>query len=558
MAITNITINFTPCPDPPVGGYNIEYRVVGDVSYIDGGNYSTSPAIIPVSYPDGTQFEGIVHSPCGDVVWSTVVAPPDDGCGCRFGYPGEDELAGENRQFDVTGAYTFVFTGSSGITLQVNNSNGIPLYALSSGGSSAVVGENTSNSTGVAGFAVSGTGVYAQSNSGAGLWALTTTGFTAGIFQVNPATVDSIQNVVRLNRNTSGTAADGIGGSLEYYTEDDSGSLQLSTSIVSDWDIAAAGTRRSEFYITGVDNAVTQTLFMLSGTGQGRLNKYGVGTFLNDPVYGLGVLADGTIVEYDPAAGGGSGSGASMFRFGYITEDDTAGEDRVFQLGTDYQVRFNGSVPGATKDSMFKVTNAADEGTSIYGVSTGADGVAVRGQADGVAGLFISVNDSGVTAQSTNGPGALIASTNAIGAQISTDSGSYSLEARTTSTVDNNTVHTNFLLNAISTITPVADGFGQSLDFQTNTTDLATTRISNQIISSWITADDATGQSLLTLTGVNAGSLQNLLFIVGDGIFLLPLGLNDYADDTAAAAGTPVIPVGGLYRNGSAVMIRVT
>ena len=31
--------------------------------------------------------------------------------------------------------------------------------------------------------------------------------------------------------------------------------------------------------------------------------------------------------------------------------------------------------------------------------------------------------------------------------------------------------------------------------------------------------------------------------------------LSNYADDTAAAAGG--VPVGGLYRNGSAVMVRV-
>ena len=33
--------------------------------------------------------------------------------------------------------------------------------------------------------------------------------------------------------------------------------------------------------------------------------------------------------------------------------------------------------------------------------------------------------------------------------------------------------------------------------------------------------------------------------------------LANYANDAAAAAGTPVVPVGGLYRNGSVVMVRV-
>lgn len=33
--------------------------------------------------------------------------------------------------------------------------------------------------------------------------------------------------------------------------------------------------------------------------------------------------------------------------------------------------------------------------------------------------------------------------------------------------------------------------------------------------------------------------------------------LGNYANDAAAAAATPAVPVGGLYRNGSVLMIRV-
>jgi hypothetical protein len=36
---------------------------------------------------------------------------------------------------------------------------------------------------------------------------------------------------------------------------------------------------------------------------------------------------------------------------------------------------------------------------------------------------------------------------------------------------------------------------------------------------------------------------------------VVPDGLEDFADDAAAQAGG--IPIGGLYRNGSVVMIRV-
>lgn len=68
--ITSITINFTLCDPAPLEGYNIVYRVVGDHDYIDAGFFTSSPAVIPVDYPDGTHFEGLIKSDCGDVPWN--------------------------------------------------------------------------------------------------------------------------------------------------------------------------------------------------------------------------------------------------------------------------------------------------------------------------------------------------------------------------------------------------------------------------------------------------------------------------------------------------------
>jgi len=67
--ITSITVGFLPCDPMPVEGYDIIYRVVGDPDYIDAGFFTASPAVIPVDYPAGTQFEGLILSSCGDVPW---------------------------------------------------------------------------------------------------------------------------------------------------------------------------------------------------------------------------------------------------------------------------------------------------------------------------------------------------------------------------------------------------------------------------------------------------------------------------------------------------------
>ena len=64
--------------------------------------------------------------------------------------------------------------------------------------------------------------------------------------------------------------------------------------------------------------------------------------------------------------------------------------------------------------------------------------------------------------------------------------------------------------------------------------------------------------------------LNQLYYVGGDGIAkrigaddIVPFnqidftGIRDFADDTAAAAATPPVPVGGLYRTGSLLKIRI-
>lgn len=102
-----------------------------------------------------------------------------------------------------------------------------------------------------------------------------------------------------------------------------------------------------------------------------------------------------------------------------------------------------------------------------------------------------------------------------------------------------------------------ANGIGGSIDVFLQNTNGAT-NISNQIISKWIDGVVASRSSEFSITGVDSGATGVLLQISGAGIFTLAKGLPNYANDGAAAAGTPAIPVNGLYRNGSVVQIRVS
>ena len=58
-------------------------------------------------------------------------------------------------------------------------------------------------------------------------------------------------------------------------------------------------------------------------------------------------------------------------------------------------------------------------------------------------------------------------------------------------------------------------------------------------------------------TVIEAYTTQDFAIFGDDAGVNLPGNLQEAANDAAAAALTPPVPVGGLYRNGSDVMIRV-
>jgi len=68
-----------------------------------------------------------------------------------------------------------------------------------------------------------------------------------------------------LERNTSGTAGNGIGGYIEFQNETNSTPSTLSGQIHSSWAIANHATRTSQFTFYGVGAATTQTLLLLHG-----------------------------------------------------------------------------------------------------------------------------------------------------------------------------------------------------------------------------------------------------------------------------------------------------
>lgn len=153
-------------------------------------------------------------------------------------------------------------------------------------------------------------------------------------------------------------------------------------------------------------------------------------------------------------------------------------------------------------------------------------------------GAFLGASTSGTGVEANSGSG--------IGLHVQSTTGTAFVASITPASATDVQIIANFVRNTSGS---AANGIGQSIDFNTYTT--VNAKLSNQIISKWTDATDATRTSEFSITGVDSAATGILLQISGAGIFTLPKGLQDFPDDISAAVGG--IPINGLYRTGSVV-----
>jgi hypothetical protein len=206
------------------------------------------------------------------------------------------------------------------LTVSGNSGGNAPLIGTQAGVAFAIEGTNTSNgggggiwghgldgSIGVKGESTTGYGVYGAASNGGigvfgtsdvglGIWGLVTSTLgTAGAFYSNTNNTNSVLPVVSLIRElSSGTAANGVGGSLDYITQVSSGGQFLSNRISSLWTDATSATRTSQLIISGVNSASTNDILILKGDGTVNIPT-NVQNFLNNAAAIVGGLVVGDI-----------------------------------------------------------------------------------------------------------------------------------------------------------------------------------------------------------------------------------------------------------------------
>lgn len=145
-----------------------------------------------------------------------------------------------------------VFGNASGGTLnyavsgQTSASLGAAVRGLSSGTAYAVEGSNTSTGLAVFASSVDNYSVVAQRIA---------------------ASTNTVIPVIQVSRASTGTVANGIGGSIEFFTETD-GASQISSTIESSWTDVTSATRTSRLAFTTVNSAAQSTKLTIEGDGR--------------------------------------------------------------------------------------------------------------------------------------------------------------------------------------------------------------------------------------------------------------------------------------------------
>jgi hypothetical protein len=160
-----------------------------------------------------------------------------------------------------TGGFTTHFTGANNATYILRATN------TGTGAAGGIEGVST-NGVGVSGTSTSNYGGSFASTSTYALNASSPLG-AAYLRRPNTTGTSAVSNILSVESTLTGfTVANGFGGSIDYFLEDAGGTAQNSTSIISRWTVAAAGTRtsRTEIWNTNAGAAVAVN-FTISGEG---------------------------------------------------------------------------------------------------------------------------------------------------------------------------------------------------------------------------------------------------------------------------------------------------
>lgn len=156
-------------------------------------------------------------------------------------------------------------------TVTGTNPSSIAVLGSGSGVTQGVSGQSSSG-VGTTGQSTSGTGLYGKSTSGNALLAETNTGIAIIGTNFSSSGTNGVTTMLKLSRDKSGSAANGIGGSIEYTAKTSDGFGYTSNTISSIFTNVTTASRTSSLIFSGANNGSNVDIMTLGGEGYLKIN----------------------------------------------------------------------------------------------------------------------------------------------------------------------------------------------------------------------------------------------------------------------------------------------
>lgn len=467
-----------------------------------------------------------------------------------------------NTTVDATSAFGITFTGSitpnSAAVLTVNNTNssgtasvGVKGTVVSSSSSSygilgtatAGVGIRGLGTTGTGGnfTSTSGFGVVAQSTSGVALEVVAGTGLT-GWFISGPTSLNTFTEVVRIDRTSSNTpAAAGMGGYISFAMPTSANVTSTEAGRVGAvWTNATSGAETSDLQFWTTNASAHAVKATLKGSGELRLNNYGVGSFTSGTgVYLLATKSDGTVMEFPTGGlppGGGIITADNGLTMSTATNVQLGGTlingTTTITAGNNLFVGTSATYTTGGLDAAFTFSNTLATGSLTVGVkgsvvSTNGSSAGVLGTNSGSGGGVYGNNSgsgAGVIGVSSSGLGGDFRSTSGIALTTFTNTGAVSANFTVFPSSTNTIVEVARI--ARSTSATAANGIGGSFAWYNETADESSTVYeSAKIASTWTTATTTSRVGDLQFFTTDAAISAQKMVISGSGV----VGIGNYS-----------------------------
>lgn len=189
-----------------------------------------------------------------------------------------------------------VSTSASSYGVFGSATSGIGMRGIATTGN----GGSFTSTSGIAliGSSASSTGAQITSTSGLGAWVI-----------INPSSTATETEILRLDRNSSGTPAVGMGGYMSFNMPTSANIIATEAARISAaWSNATSLSQTATLNFWTTNTATAEVKMQIAGSGSVRLHKYGVGTFTaGTATYLIATTSNGTLIEF-PTGGLGGGT----------------------------------------------------------------------------------------------------------------------------------------------------------------------------------------------------------------------------------------------------------